>query len=669
MRSRFESLSGVTVINDGMIYGGVNFIQEINPTPDLMFGNVVSAELKVDIGAEYLENIRPGLDQYLSWWCQMNDGLEEKLMGYFKVYNIEYNGSRATLTLYDYVKELDAESAGIGSYIQYPITLNQLLKRCSEFFNFNYKTTNIDDFAFQSLTYNGGFNIDNSTRRQLLGYIAQAVSANIIASPTAPETLQVLGYVPFTNTTFGLDKYVSFQDKLEVPAISSLIVQSSFDDIGYRHYGNEEIDNPYIILENPMFFTAKYDSMVQFIVGKMYDKLYNYYPYTPGKLTLLGDYNVNCGHIITVETFEKYCEMMVMKKTISPSGVVLECYGEQQREQDESEVKSGIVMLNNKMNEFYQTLDETRSTITKIEANFDGEISTLNTKYSEILQTADEIRGTVRNQNSIINGLGQEVGMLSNDVSEVKQTATEISTTVSNQVSRLDGEMEVLEGSISEVKQTAESIKLSVDSNGKTASITIGGQTFTVINPEGVEEEVNGINLDGYVTFTALSANGQSSIHGGNIITQTIDADDINMTGRIAWGDLTDEVQTQINSGNLPGYIKDTYIDFTQVNSPYIRGNSIELRGGTFDIKDATGATRYGYIGKGNGHDGTAKTDGVILSYSGSTGLGTGDYYIICTSKGVRLQAGNSSIYVTANGCFTETNGQGDVEIGTCIFG
>jgi hypothetical protein len=68
--------------------------------------------------------------------------------------------------------------------------------------------------------------------------------------------------------------------------------------------------------------------------------------------------------------------------------------------------------------------------------------------------------------------------------------------------------MEVLEGSISEVKQTAESIKLSVDSNGKTASITIGGNTFTVINPEGVEEEVNGINLDGYVTFTALSANG-----------------------------------------------------------------------------------------------------------------------------------------------------------------
>mgnify|MGYP003467890283 FL=1 len=68
--------------------------------------------------------------------------------------------------------------------------------------------------------------------------------------------------------------------------------------------------------------------------------------------------------------------------------------------------------------------------------------------------------------------------------------------------------MEVLEGSISEVKQTAESITMSVDDNGKTASITIGGQTFEVINSEGVAEEVNGINLDGYVTFTALSADG-----------------------------------------------------------------------------------------------------------------------------------------------------------------
>lgn len=658
MQNIFNFTTIGVILDDSNIYGGVNFIQEINPSPDLCYGNVASAEVKF----EY-DNRNDDAQNYLNytfrWESLQNDGCGPRVMGYYTVKDITYNGKKATFTCYDCISDLDVYIDEWFSSITLPMDLGIVFSAFCNKFGFTYAK----NFNFDAYQVEKTFIPQNITGRQFLGYMAQVMNCNVMANPDTDKKIDLKRYKDEYKQNFRKHMYVSRTIGDTTNRIDRIVVQSSFDDLGYRSGSGT---NAYIVVENPLFFTAEHSDTHQSYVENMLTHLSGLPNYHSFKLSTFGDYGVDCGDGIYIDyDYQGW----VMKKTISPSGVVFECYGEPQRQLEEEEVKSGIVMLNNKMNKFEQTLDSTTSTITRIEAEFDGEINKLNTQYSEIKQTADTISQTVANQTTQIDGLGNEIDVISNEVSTVKQTASEISQTVTNQVSRIDGEMEVLEGSISEVKQTAESIKLSVDSNGKTASITIGGQTFTVINPEGVEEEVNGINLDGYVTFTALSANGQSSIHGGNIITQTIDADDINMTGRIAWGDLTDEVQTQINSGNLPGYIKDTYIDFTQVNSPYIRGNNIELRGGTFDIKSGDGKTRYGYIGKGNGHDGTAETDGVILSYSGSTGLGTGDYYIIVTSKGVRLQAGNSSIYVTANGCFTETNGQGDVEIGTCIFG
>lgn len=221
----------------------------------------------------------------------------------------------------------------------------------------------------------------------------------------------------------------------------------------------------------------------------------------------------------------------------------------------------------------------------------------------------------------------------------------------------------------SEFKQTADSIKMTVDQDGATASITIGENTFTVMSEDGIEEKIGTIKLDGYVTFEGL-ADGTTTIDGACIKTGKINADRLQLTGAISWSDLDVEVQEEIQDGSMPDYIKETYIDSTTIKSPTIEGNQINLYGGTFTVKDSTGKTQYGYIGKGTGYAGSNNyTQGVILGASaGYENLGSGNYYFIATDSGVRMQGGSNAVYVTETGVFKTINGTNS-PIGTAVFG
>ena len=48
MQNIFNFTTIDVILDDSNIYGGVNFIQEINPSPDLCYGNVASAEVKFE---------------------------------------------------------------------------------------------------------------------------------------------------------------------------------------------------------------------------------------------------------------------------------------------------------------------------------------------------------------------------------------------------------------------------------------------------------------------------------------------------------------------------------------------------------------------------------------------------------------------------------------------
>ena len=173
-----------------------------------------------------------------------------------------------------------------------------------------------------------------------------------------------------------------------------------------------------------------------------------------------------------------------------------------------------------------------------------------------------------------------------------------------------------------------------------------------------------------------VDANGNVTLNGN-----------INMSGgNINWGG---NAPSAGDIAELYPYLGSTYIDFTQVSSPYIAANDIGLYGGYFTIYDHSGTELYGSLGYGSGMTSSGKvTDGIVISSSGNTDLGESDYYMIVTDAGVRMQAnttniyvagsvasmeaGGNRIYVDASGAYTKVDGvvsKIGTSTGTCVFG
>lgn len=213
--------------------------------------------------------------------------------------------------------------------------------------------------------------------------------------------------------------------------------------------------------------------------------------------------------------------------------------------------------------------------------------------------------------------------------------------------------------SFSEIRKSTEQIALEVsgkldgDEAQALVDINLNGLTLSYTAAE------NGANI-------TLSKEGVSIT--GLVKVGTITADNINLTGAIKFSDLNTDLQTKIESSNVPEYIQATYIDFTKVQSPYIEANEIGLRGGYFHVMDATGQVDYGYIGMGSGNNGVSSTNGIVMAYGGRTNLDLGGHYIIVTEKGVRMTAGQNSLYVTDSGVFKTVNGVNS-PIGAAVFG
>ena len=561
--------------------------------------------------------------------------------GTYYIKDISKRGNKATLTAYDCISLLDEVADAWVSTLSYPITLTRMINSMEN--KVGLSISSIASLNRASYTVYNNFMTSNITYRQILQYIAQILNVNFIADLSQTNNIT---YKAYTSTTVVIDnsKYIKLtMSDYEIEPIDKVQIQSTFDDIGYVAGTGT---NAYIVTENPLFFTSEKQSTIATIASQLLGELKTI-KYTPMKFSTYKDFGINCGDIITVNGKTCY----VMKKSIKSSGCDFECIGNKRRETQKTEVNSAITALNNKTNELVRTVDETKSTLT-------------------------EVSGKVKNIEDEQGNITGQIATLTTDVSEVKQTAQGLTSKVSSvetTVNNLDGEVDTLSKSVSEISQKADSIKMSVDANGTTASITIGGNTFTAVNQDGVEEAIGNIDLSGYVTFTGLS-DGTTTVDGGCIKTGTIDADRINMTGAISWGDLDNQLQQTITdaSTDLPAYIKETYIDSTVIKSPTIEGSTINLYGGTFNVKDAAGNTTYGYVGQGTGSAGSdTTTQGVVLAASGGyNNLGDGNFYFIATDSGVRMQGGQNCIYITNKGIYTKINGVTSVlGGGTAVFG
>ena len=220
--------------------------------------------------------------------------------------------------------------------------------------------------------------------------------------------------------------------------------------------------------------------------------------------------------------------------------------------------------------QFNHQIAETRSIISK-------------TSEEILLQVENELEGLSASFSVQLDSITSQITGLNGQVSTIQQTVSSITS----QITGLDGQ-------VSQIEQYVDSITLSVTNGSDSSTIQLKAGSTTISSAN--------ITFNGMVTFNDLSTAGSTVINGANITTGTISADRINLTGAITWGDLDNSVQNDINDAistaedayqlasgiELPGYIKDTYIDSARIESPTIIAG--EFYGNEFNVYPQSGS-------------------------------------------------------------------------------
>lgn len=366
----------------------------------------------------------------------------------------------------------------------------------------------------------------------------------------------------YTESTTVIDntKYISLtMEENAIDPIDRLQIQSTHDDIGYVAGTGT---NTYIITENPLVFSASKATATATLATNLLDGLKNI-TYTPMKFSTFKDYGIDVGAILTINGKTCY----VMKKTIKASGCEFECVGNKRRETQKTEQHSAITALNNKTNELVRTVDETKSTITSIQGS--------------ITNIEDE-QGNITSQ----------MATITTEQSEIKQTAQGLTSTVSSiqtSLQNLDGEVETLSSTVSTVQQTA---------TGLTSTVTQQGETISQIR-----QDLDKIDISGYVTFTDLKTSGSTTINGSNITTGyisanrisggTIDADTINVNNLNA-SNLTKGLINANRISDANNYLANLYA--TNVYTAVNYAQTVQLVN-----SGSSGLENYGTVLKSNG--------------------------------------------------------------------
>lgn len=469
----------VTDINftDENLYGGVTYNIDINPDNDFMYGCVASASIEFTIDNSN-GKASELMGKTFDWYCQFENDSSSKKKGSFKVAEIKKTKNKATITAYDRVYDLEANADQWLASLTFPMTLKELTDSMATKLNM---TILLPKDTFSSFVVNQNFITNNVSYRQILGFIGQLTNRFFIATSTG----DIEGQRYTTNATvIDNSKYISLtMAENPIDPIDRLQIQSTHDDIGYV-VGTGT--NTYIITENPLVFSANKATATTTLATNLLDGLKNI-TYRPMKFSTFNDFGIKVGAILTINGKTCY----VMKKTIKASGCEFECVGNKRRETQKTEQHSAITALNNKTNELVRTVDETKSTITSIQGS--------------ITNIEDE-QGNITSQ----------MATITTEQSEIKQTAQGLTSTVSSiqtSLQNLDGEVETLSSTVSTVQQTA---------TGLTSTVTQQGETISEIR-----QDLDKIDISGYVTFTDLKTGGSSVINGSNITTGYISADRI----------------------------------------------------------------------------------------------------------------------------------------------
>lgn len=341
------------------------------------------------------------------------------------------------------------------------------------------------------------------------------------------------------STRIGKSFYISaeYEDYL-VKSIDGLQIREKENDIGVIVGGTS---NPYIIEDNFLFYgkgTEELTGIANNILSKIRGIVYR--PFTAD---CNGNPCLEVGDAIRIPTRYEIIESYILSRTLKGIQALrdsLEAQGEESRTGNVNGIHNSIIQLKGKSNVLERTIEETRSTITNVEAGLKTEIS----------QTASEIRLEVQNTTE---GLSSRITINENDItseisrakdaeSAIRQTVDEVSISVTDNVKNLQSQIDVNKDNIS-LKVSADKIVSAIN-----------------MSPEKVSILADKIDLNGTVT-----ANGNVKI----LKNGTIKAKNAEIEGKINATDGVFKGTVYAQDGKFTGAIVSS--------SAKITGGSIKI--------------------------------------------------------------------------------------------
>lgn len=399
------------------------------------------------------------------------------------------------------------------------------------------------------------------------------------------------------STRIGKSFYISaqYEDYL-VKSIDGLQIREKENDIGVIVGGTS---NPYIIEDNFLFYgkgTEELTGIANNILSKIRGIVYR--PFTAD---CKGNPCLEVGDAIRIPTRYEIIESYILSRTLKGIQALrdsLEAEGEERRTGNVNGIHNSIIQLKGKSNVLERTIEETRSTITNVEAGLKTEIS----------QTASEIRLEVQNTTEGLssritineNNITSEISRAKDAESAIRQTVDEVSISVTDNVKNLQSQINVNKDNIS-LKVSADKIVSAIN-----------------MSPEKVAIMADKIDLNGTIT-----ANGNVKIKKNG----TIEAKDAYIEGEI-----------HATHGVFKGTVYAQDGKFTGA----IVSSSAKITGGSIKIESAE-AENYITL-KRNGATATLGNDGVkatagsneaIFQYSQITAYSKGSDGAIATQAAI----------------------------------
>ena len=292
------------------------------------------------------------------------------------------------------------------------------------------------------------------------------------------------------------------------------------------------------------------------------------------------------------------------------------------------------------------------------QATIMGNLSDPSASVSETEEIKLEVKSVDENLRSSLTITAKQIRSEVTDVknglnSKITQTASEIRSEVTNKVTGLS----------SRITQTESSIETLVQDGEDFSKFQQTVEGFAFMNKGGTVKISGGsINLTGSITFSDFSNATMSEIDNmrNSAGAAKSTADEAK--------EIADEAKRIAQANGVPSYIKETYIDSTEIQSPSIKGNDISVYGTfqTMGYDQNMNIVSTGYMGSARGMAGDGSiTYGVALASSWNPySYEVSNYYLIVTNAGVRMQAGSNSVVVTSNGIWLDAQ-VGDIYLKT----